>query len=284
MCRSVGAPRAWSEGLACGCWMSHSGRIAVGSGGWSEGLLGGHQLGTLTGWPVSEGHGPEVSQNGAHQGCANEVAVNGRGVGRLNPCKHHTSATLVGLLDLLWACLCGGGSCEATSVMCRAGVCTLTLLWYTLSTCRGNVNNVTHQYLWYQRVLAASLLFGKCFRFKTWFPSLTVWLPFKLQLFFCAPGQANLCAGASVMSLPTAGLCWVWGPLHYCLHLFCSLLCDHFIPHCAKGIHSGFSSSSGGIVLCVGVDSVGTWEEVCSGSFYAASLNPPLPYRCIFKH
>lgn len=49
MCPSVGAPRAWSEGLACGCWMSHSGRIAVGSGGWSEGLLGGHQLGHTDG-------------------------------------------------------------------------------------------------------------------------------------------------------------------------------------------------------------------------------------------
>lgn len=81
--------------------------------------------GTLTGWPVLEGHGPVVSQKGAHQGCANGVAVNGRGVGRVNPCKQHTSATLVGLLDLLWACLCGGGGCEATSVMSGAGVCTL---------------------------------------------------------------------------------------------------------------------------------------------------------------
>lgn len=62
-----------------------------------------------------------------------------------------------------------------------------------------------------------------------------------------------------------------WGSCHYCLCLSYCSLCDLSILHCAETVHSALMSSSGGVAICVVVDSVSVWEEMSSGS----SHRPP---------
>lgn len=126
------------------------------------------------------------------------------------------------------------------------------------------------------RVLAGplQLQFGWCFTSENQLLSLTVWLPFKLQLFSCAPGQENQQSGPAVMSFPTAGP-----------HLGVALPKVTMSPSPAvfyvvslSLVQKLFTQSSvlpqeELISLCVGVDLVCTQEEVRSGFFYITILD-----------
>ena len=78
-----------------------------------------------------------------------------------------------------------------------------------------------------------------------------------------------------MISFPAAGHCMgVWGS-HGC-HVIITFTHLYVVPLvcCTKALQSSLSSSSGGTALYVDVDLVSPWEEVHSGSSYAAILDP----------